>query len=573
VSAIAGTPAPDGDFPRDRNRGGGDWRPSRREAWLSVGLVFAVALLVRLWAAAQVAFPIPEDTAYYWGVARNVAEGRGLVTDAIWSYATPARNAASGLLGFSFPRPAFEIWLPLPSVLALLPMLAAGATGYGSTLPVAAFVGALVPVLAWRIAADVAEERGLLAERSRTLALGAGLVAGVTLPLVLPSAHLDSTNPFAVPALLACLVMVRLVRRPPRRALDVRLAALGLIIGVAALARNEAVWVGLTWALVAVAGARERGWRAVVRDVAVPGLVTVAVLAPWLARDWLVFGSPLPGQAITNAWAITGNEIFAWREPATAGAYLALDPAVLLQQRVDGFVHNLASVLLVPGAPIAIVGLVALPWAARFRSLRPLLVLALITFAVTTLVFPVQTRWGTFLHASVPAAVLLLVAGLAGLDEGLAWVGRRRGWTRPVAWLGPLFAGLGAILFMVPGVVAYGGQARDTGAVYADLGRRLAAAGLPLDGSAPVIANHPIWLAEVQRVPALALPDEPVASVVDLARTFGAQVVVLDGEQGGWPARLATDPDAACLQPVALPPPAEAVSRGDEMRAFRVVCP
>jgi len=546
---------------------------SRREAWLSAGLVFAIALLVRLWAAGQVPFAIPEDTAYYWGVARNLAEGRGFVSDAIWSYATPARDPVTGTFGFFFPRPAFEIWLPLPSLLGLIPMLAGGSTTYGMTLPVAAVLGALVPVATWRIAADVAGERALPAERSRTLALGAGLVAAVALPLVLPSAHLDSTNPFAVPALLACVLAARLLRRPPVRALDGRLVGLGLAIGLAGLARNEAAWVGAAWALVAFGALRGRGPGAVLRAVAVPGVIAVAVMAPWLVRNWLTFGSPLPGQAITNAWAITGNEIFAWRDPATASEYLALGPAAWLEHRAGGFVHNLISVLLVPGAPIAVVGLLALPWAGRLRALRPLLVLALITFLVTTLAFPVQTRWGTFLHASVPAAVLLLVAGLAGLDEGLAWVGRRRGWTRPVAWLAPLFAGLGAVLFMAPGVIGYGGQARGTEAAYADLGRRMAEAGIPLDGAAPVIANHPIWLAEIHRVPALGLPDEPVANVVDLARSFGARVVVLDGDHGAWPGRLAADPDAACLEPVPLPQPAAGAGRGDELRVFRVACP
>jgi hypothetical protein len=546
---------------------------SRREAWLSAAIVFAVALLVRLWAAGQVPFPIPEDTAYYWGVARNLAEGRGLVSDAIWSYATAARDPVTGVLGFFFPRPAFEIWLPLPSLLGLVPMLAGGSTAYAMTLPVAAALGALVPVAAWRIGADVAEERGLGTERARTLALGAGLVAAVALPLVLPSAHLDSTNAFALPALLACLLMARLVRRPPERLLDARLVALGLAIGIAGLARNEAAWVGVAWALVAFAAWWRAGPGPIVRAIAVPGLVAVAAMAPWLARDWLVFGSPLPGQAITNAWAITGYEIFAWRDPATAADYLGLGPAAWLQHRVDGFLHNLLDVLLVPGAPIAMAGLVALPLAARLRALRPLLVLALVTFLVTTLAFPVQTRWGTFLHASVPAAVLFLVAGLAGLDEGLAWVGRRRGWTRPVAWLAPLFAAFGALLFMVPGVIAYGAQARGTEAAYLDLGRRMAAAGVPLDGAAPVIANHPIWLAEVHRVPALALPDEPVASLVDLARTFGARLVILDGAHGGWPGRLASDPDASCLEPVALPPPVDGAAGGDGIRVFRVACP
>ena len=141
-----------------------------------------------------------------------------------------------------------------------------------TTLPVAAVLGALVPVVAWRIAADVADERSLPAERSRTLALGAGLVAGVTLPLVLPSAHLDSTNAFALPALLACLVMVRLVRRPPERLLDGRLLLLGVLIGIAGLARNEAAWVGLAWALVAAGALRGRGWRPVAGAIIVPAV-------------------------------------------------------------------------------------------------------------------------------------------------------------------------------------------------------------------------------------------------------------------------------------------------------------
>ena len=71
--------------------------------------------------------------------------------------------------------------------------------------------------------------------------------AAIALPLVLPSVHLDSTNPFALPALVACLLMVRLVRRPPQRLFDARLVGLGLAIGVAGLARNEAAWVGSPW--------------------------------------------------------------------------------------------------------------------------------------------------------------------------------------------------------------------------------------------------------------------------------------------------------------------------------------
>ena len=542
---------------------------TRREAWLSAMGIFLVALLVRAWAAAQMPFPTPEDATYYWGAARNLVDGNGLTANALWSYATPARDASGGL-SLGFPRPAFEIWLPLPTLLAAIPMALLRLTSYGAALVVPVLTGALVPVLAWRVGADLAAERALAPERARTLALGSGLVAAVSLPLVLSSAVLDSTAPFGVAALAACLLGTRLLREPRgARARDLRLIGLGLTLGLAAIARNEAIWVALAWALLAasLAGA-SRAERA--RLVLVPACVALAVVAPWLVREAMTFGSPLPGQAITNAWAITGFEIFAWKEPATLAGYLAAGPAAWLGDRVGGFSHNLLNVLVLPGIPIAVVGLVGLPWVARSRSLRVLVVSAVATFAITTLAFPVQTTWGTYLHSAVPAAVLLIVSGLAALDAGLAWVGRLREWTRPVAWLGPLFAGFAALLFMSTGIPTYAAQEGGVEAQYAALAGRFAALGDPLDPAVPVISNHPMWVAEANRIRALALPDEPVSSVLEIARTFGARYVVLDGPHGTWPARLATDPDARCLVPVSLP---GAGTAPDPFRVYRVACP
>src|SRR3954454_12482282 len=145
----------------------------RTEPVLSALLVFGIALVVRVLASSIVTFPKPEDTAYYVGVARNLVEGRGLVSDALWSYQTPP---------LAFPRAAFEVWLPVPSFLAAIPMALLGPT-FASAQWVAIVLGAIVPVLGWRLAADVAAERGLSPERSRTLAIGTGLTTAVYLPL------------------------------------------------------------------------------------------------------------------------------------------------------------------------------------------------------------------------------------------------------------------------------------------------------------------------------------------------------------------------------------------------------
>jgi hypothetical protein len=539
---------------------------TRREAWLTAGILFVLGLVVRALVASTVPFPTPEDTAYYVSVARNLVVGHGLVSNAIWSYGTPP---------LQFPRDAFEVWLPLPTFMAAGPMLLFG-SGFHAAQVSTVLLGALVPVLAWRLAADVAEERAMPTGRARTLAIGTGLTAIASLPLLLHSVLPDSTTPFTVLALGACLLMTRIARDPRRaRPRDRRLVALGIVFGLAALTRNEFLWLGLAWVVIAwrapFTGRTER-----IRLIVAPAIVGFVILAPWLVRDWVVFGNPLPGQAAANALSVTGFDIFAWQDPPTLSRYLAQGPAWLLTSRVEGFAHNLFDVLLVPGAPVSLLGLVALPWVARGAALRPVVLLSIVTFAATTLLFPVSTTWGTFLHAAGPVHVLLIIGGLLALDRIIVRAGEWRGWTKPVAWLAPTLTVSAALLFSI-GILAYAGQARDTQRRYAALIPAMTAAGLTVDPAVPVITDFPIWYAEGTGGRALALPDEPPASILDLARRFGAELLVMTGdEHGRWPAVIdAGGPDVACFREVILPVPAVAADAAalHETRVFRVGCP
>ncbi|HYO44236.1 MAG TPA: hypothetical protein VES19_13650 [Candidatus Limnocylindrales bacterium] len=548
---------------------------TRREAWLTALGIFGIALLVRAVAAATVPFPKPEDSAYYVGVARNIVEGRGIVSDALWSFATPP---------LVFPRPAFEVWLPLPSflfaiplalsgVVAPIPLEAAMRAGQAITVP----LGALLAVLAWRLAADVAEERGLGTGRARTLAIGTGLTTAAYLPLILHSVQPDSTILFGVLALGAGLLMTRVLRDPRgARPTDLRLLALGVLLGAAALTRNEALWVAVVWAWLAW---RRNGSTRLerVRLVGIVAAVSLAVFAPWALRDWAVFGNPLPGQAVSNALSVTGFDIFAWNDPPTLSRYLAVGPARLLEMRVEGIAHNVFNVLVLLGIPLSVLGILALPWQARDRALRPIVLVGGITFLVTSLLFPVATTWGTFLHAAAPVHVLLIISALGALDGGLARLGRRLGWTRPVAWTGAVLTVGGSALFAVALLPAVSSGSAGSAQTYAVLGRELAAAGVPMDGSEPVIHDFPIWLAETQRIPALALPDETPADVLDLADTFGATwLVMAEGDHGEWPEVLdaGAEPDAACFREVELGVPADpAEARAiEDVRVWRIGC-
>jgi hypothetical protein len=581
---------------------------SRREAWLSAGAVFALALVVRAVAAATLSFPVPEDTAYYAGVARNLVEGRGLVTDALWSYQTPPLQV---------PRAAFEVWMPLPSLLAAVPVALAGAANWFRAAQVlSVVVSAIGAALAWRLGADVAAEMKLPVERARTLAVGTGVVACFLGPFVVYGALPDSTALFAALSLAACLLMTRIRARTPERRrpaagsklpdrpteggrlfdrlldrlFDRRLVALGLIIGFAGLTRSEAVWLGLAWLVVAwrwtstpagnagSSGARPSRLERL-RLVAVPAVVAALVFAPWAVRDWLVFGSPLPGQTLANALSVNPTDIFAYQDQPTLAHYLAQGPAALIGMRFTGILHNLVEVLIVPGFPVGLVGLLALPKCARLHALRPLVLFAMVTFLVTSLVFPVSTTWGTFLHSAGAIYALLIVSCLVALDAFIAWIGRLRHWWRPVAWLGPALATAVAVPLMFVSVAALDRGADGTRASYEALPAALDRAGVPLPDNAPVITDNPIWLAETAHVTALALPEESPDAVLALARRFGSKLLIVvqtDGD-GEWPAVLDSGGSGTqCFHEVLLTDnsgkdPLEG-SPLYRIRAFRIVC-
>jgi hypothetical protein len=519
---------------------------TRREMVGSAVAIFIAALIVRVVFASQIVFPKPEDTAYYVGVARNLLEGRGLVSDALWSYSTPP---------LVFPRPAFEIWLPLPTFLAAIPMAIFGPTFAASQIS-SILIGALVPVLAWRLALDVATERGLGTERARWVSLGTGLTTAVYLPLVLNSALPDSTMMFGAIALAACLLMARIASDPRgARFSDPRLLALGALLGLGALTRNETVLLGLIWVVMAwrTAGATsaER-----VRLVGVVAVVALLFFAPWAYRDYVEFGNPLPGQAISNALYLTGYDLFAWNDPPTLSRHLSLGPAGLVDLRLTGLEHNLINVLMLLGLPVSAVGLIALPWQGRGFAVRPLLAISLVTFLITSLLFPAATQWGTFLHAAAPVHVLLVLSGILGLDAAVTRLGERLAWTRSVTWVGAVGSVAVSLMFSAVLLPGYGQSSRDTARHFEELGLRMAAIGRPLDRSAgPVISNFPIWMAETQRVSALALPNEPPQDVLDLKDHFdGTRLLVLVGAGGShWPADVESgQPGSDCFTPLDL---------------------
>ena len=51
-----------------------------------------------------------------------------------------------------------------------------------------------------------------------------------------------------------------------------------------------------------------------------PAFVAALMFLPWAIRNWLTFGSPLPGQTVKNALYISNFDVFPYRDqPSLAG--------------------------------------------------------------------------------------------------------------------------------------------------------------------------------------------------------------------------------------------------------------
>jgi hypothetical protein len=411
------------------------------------------------------------------------------------------------------------------------------------------------------------------ARRSASVAFASGALTAILAPLVLGAAVPDSYTPFLIFTLLAVLLVPPMLGirdgDPPSPAAAPRWqssALLGVALGGAYLSRQEAIWVGLTvLILIGIAlrsrqagqrshEALERLWPAIVGGA--------VVVLPWLARGVLDFGSPLPGQAIENMFLVRNEDIFAFATRPSAHTYLAQGVWNVLANPVVAAWTGLSEVILLMAFPVGVVGLLSLaalrrsPALRRPTALSGLLVSGGLTLVATALLFPVATRWGTFMHASGPLVVGLAVTAALGADSLVARISRWRRWSRPNIVLGPMALLLTTLVFGLVQVLALAGQTQALEARYGALASAVRKEAGRQGVAVPdtLISDHPMWLADALGRNVVALPDEDLVSLTALSRRFLAPwVVVVDG-RGRYPGSLLTSAARACLtqDPVAL---------------------
>lgn len=379
-------------------------------------ILFTVALLARVIAAALVGFPPYTDPAYYALVANQLATGHGFSVPVLWSFLeVGGRLPADPQL----PVPSNGHWMPLTSIVSAGFMWVLGPGWRAGQVPMVVLSALLVPAT-YAVGVDL--------WRSRWVGIVAAMLAIFAGPLLVMYPTVDNFAVFGVCGAGAIWCAVHAIRSPRP---IVWLVVSGLAGGLATLSRVDGFLLSVapaaaTWVL----------WQRGDRRVALIGLGVAAVafllvMSPWLIRNVAVFGSALPSAGGHTLFITDYNEQFSIAHDPSLSSYLAWGLPAIIGSKLASWWDLLGRTAVLLGG-IFIIPFVAGLWFQRRRpDLLPFLTYFVLMFFAMGFVFTFHAPKGAFYHSApawLPLALPLAVAsvGRTASAAGRLWPFLRR---------------------------------------------------------------------------------------------------------------------------------------------------
>jgi hypothetical protein len=381
-------------------------------------LLYLFAFGVRF--ALALGFPDPAypDSYYYVDVGRALASGHGFNVDFIWIFGEVGGRIPENPV---LPVPSNAHWLPLSSMLQAAFTIVFGVSPIVTALPLI-LVGSLVAPLVWQIA----REAGCRKE----VQIGAALLAAA------PGAgavFMPQPENFGIlqPLVAATILCTARGLKGSSRSY----AFAGVLVGLAALSRNDGVLLGGAVAIVFFAD-RLRSWRSrgAIRPripfwaaVACFGLFLV-VIGPWWLRQLAVFGSISPTASSGNAlWLRTMAEWNSLTADPSLAKYLQQPLVDIVSVRVLGLVAAIGNFAVIIGSVVLVPFMLIGAWTRRNAiDFQAWYLYAVIVFLGAALIYPVHVPGGAFIHSAIGLSGHAYILALEGVVATVAVLGRRR---------------------------------------------------------------------------------------------------------------------------------------------------
>jgi hypothetical protein len=481
--------------------------------------LFLAALAIRGLAAALFADPAYPDSFYYVNVAHALAGGTGFSIDYVWNFVdVGGRLPANAVL----PIPSNAHWMPLASLVQVPFLWLFGDGALARGLPFW-LIGATAAPITWWLARDAGLARGG--------ALAAGVLAaapGALIPFLAQPDNFALFMPLGALALWACARGLR----GDRRAFVLG----GLVVGLATLARNDGLLLGIPFGL-GLLLERVRLWRAgPMRPTAAIGWqpalacagLFLLVMAPWWLRQVSVFGSLSPSASSGRIlWITDYSQLWSVSGETTPASFLAQGAGPLLAGRVSGLAAALgifaAVPLLIFLAPFTAIG----AWLRRRDpAFVPWLVYAVALFAFSGILFAVHVPNGTFLHSAVALVPHAYVLAVIGIGAAVARVGRSRAaWDVPRATRNfTVIAVAVAVLVGAAATVRVASAWRAEEAIRRPIAEALAA----IPATDRVMSSDPGAYEFLAERGGVVTPDDPLPVIQDVMRAYGVRWLIVE---------------------------------------------
>ncbi|MGD8902895.1 MAG: hypothetical protein PVI67_04975 [Anaerolineae bacterium] len=521
-------------------------------------VLFVASLGVRWQYARAVVLPPSDASAFYLTTAANAVEGRGLEVDVLWSYQVLFPNVT---------HPSHDHWMPLTTgLIAVAFAIQRAVTGFlepmlqTGQMP-GLIVGSLLAPLTYLFGLRVLPQ----GRSNRWVSLGAALLVVVNATLSYQSASADSS---AIYALVAFGALAVAVRRPGEQG---GYLGAGLLVALAYLTRADAllllVAIPLAWWLLPLPARRaveipdtpaaRLAWERWPRQQRTeedeprplgPGLRHVVdllvafalVVTPWLVRNYLAFGTPLPSSILNQAWLWDYVDTFNYLSHPTLNTWLAQPWSVILDQRVQALANN-ARVLLLGTFPWGVLALPGMWLLRRESSFFPSVVYGVLLFFVVSLIFPVSAMFGTFYHSFGAVIPFLVLAAMYAVERGTRLL-RRRGRLARFAFISVGIALLALSGWQVLQSLSAVGERHSAQKVQFEA----AADWLAQNAKSGdvVMTTQPYTLSYVSRHPAIVLPgNEPPDAAWQAAQRYNARFLIVTQQFGLYPEVLEAQPD------------------------------
>lgn len=491
---------------------------------------FFLLFLVNLAVLASLVYiqPVPGymDAEYYFSGAIRLFEGAGFTEEILWNYL----GDPEGL-----PHPSHTYWMPLVSLLGAAGMWLTGSESYLAGRLVILCLVLCLPLLVAFWSYHI--------HREQRRALVSGFLA-IFSAFYLP--YITHTDSFALVMVLGsgfliCLDHLAKPQLPFRMALLA--GCLGLLSGLMHLSRAD----GLLWLAVAMLFLVWQTIKDRQRQPARLGAITIAaalfgyllIMAPWFWRNTQLFGAPFAPGNFQALWLNSYDELFIYpAHDLTPQRWLASGLGNILQDRVGAFGLNLQTMVAVQGEiflfPLILIGF----WSLRKRLfIQAAVVIWLLLLLIMTIIFPFAGARGGFFHSGAALQPVFWVAASLGLDRVIDWAARVRGWRVEQARRVFQSAMLGLAIFLSflvlignpanqrQGVLGWGGKSQ----AYQKVDAAIRASGAT--DQDVVMVNNPPGYYLANRRPAIAIPYGDVQVLLDVARRYEANFLLLEFNQ------------------------------------------